>query len=266
MVDPTTQQQQQPEQAVPQEAPPLTNPPATLGQADRARAALGGSPGVTAAQARLREMQQAASGEWNPNVRNIRGPVKTARFQPPAELEFEFTPQEPQEIRNNNVPLTIGLLFSIVAAFVVFLVSMGSSNVGVDDPILTAFWRALGALAVLVTLSFAASWFMPTPPNRRQLLDQLEAEDRALGHYRTPEPSFGASMDAELPMDSPTESTYDDMGGSVDVMLDDDELFDNIDDFAAQTTDDDFYDDIDDFIATTPSAGAVVPFDEGEDE
>src|SRR5262245_58065873 len=120
MVDPTTQQAAP---AMPQDAPPLTNPPATLDQVDRARAALGGS-GATRAQARHREAQQAASGEWQPNIRRATGPVRTKRFEPPAEVEFEFTPPEPVQIRNNNLPLTIGLMFSIVAAFIVFMVSV----------------------------------------------------------------------------------------------------------------------------------------------
>src|SRR5579883_565112 len=277
MVDPTTQQAAP---NMPQQAPPLTNPPATMDQVDRARAALGGV-GATRAQARHREAQQAASGEWQPNIRRTTGPVRSSRFEPPAELEFEFTPPEPVEIRSANLPLTIGLLISIIAAFIVFIVSIASDS-GADDPLLTAFWRMLGALAVLITLSFAASWFMPTPPNRRQLLDQLDAEDRALGHYRA-EPSIDAhAMDAELPDDSGGTQDYDsylggefplgdddfptDVGGSLDVTLDDDELFDNIDDFVAGSQDDDaFYDEDEDFLATSPGSSAVAPFEGAEE-
>jgi hypothetical protein len=52
----------------------------------------------------------------------------------------------------------------------------------------------------------------------------------------------------------------------VDVTLDDDELFENIDDFVAGSQDDDaFYDEDDDFLTTSPGARAVAPFDGAEE-
>jgi hypothetical protein len=246
---------------MPQEAPPLTNPPATLDeldQADRARAAVGGE--AAAAQPRRQE-PAGASGEWSTEFRRTTGPIKARRFAPPEEVEFEFTPPEPQRIRNNNLPLTIGLLLSIVAAFVVFIVSL-SGTTGGPDPIMAAFWRALGALAVLTTLSFAVSWFMPTPPDRRQLLDQLDAEDRAMGRYRAPEPVIAtAGIDEEPDFGIEAESLYDDeegVGGSVDVTLDDDEAYDDIDSFLARTEDDDVLDDEEDESLAAPSPSPIA--------
>lgn len=270
MVDPARQQAS----AMPQEAPALTNPPATQeqlqqGEVDRARAALGASPADVRPQRRMTEAERAASGEWQPDIRRATGPVRSSRFQPPAELEFEFTPPETQDIRNNNVPLTIGLLFSIVAAFVVFLVSL-SGNTGGDDPILAAFWRGLGALAVMITLSFAASWFMPAPANRRELLERLDAEDRALGRYRAAPTVSTSAIDEELPIDSldygDEDSYTSDRGSSVDVTLDDDEeLFDNVDEFLVGGAEDDFYNDEDDLVSTSPGSSAIAPSDGAEE-
>lgn len=159
----------------------LTNPPATADQvqeADRARAALGASGQVP--RQRSAPPAEADAGPARrqpfPRLQDPEQPEPAQRFEPPQELEFFYTPLEPQRIRNNNVPLTFGLLASIGAAFLVFFVSLAGSTAG-PDPIMPAFWRALGALAVLTTLSFAASWFMPAPTDRRTLLSQIEAED-----------------------------------------------------------------------------------------
>ena len=265
----------------------VTNPPATLeqisqDQADRARAAVGGAGAAAApetepaaADAPQPELT-ASSGVWSAQkFAEHGGPTHASRFDPPPMVDFEFTPPATQQVRNSNVPLTIGLLFSIVASFIVFFVSMAGGASG-SDPIMPAFWRALGALAVLVTLSFAASWFMPAPQDRRKLLEQLDAEDRALKRYRDhsqqppaqpqrmsetalhldfdsalmPEPDAEADMgfDADMGLDP-------DKGSSIDFTLDDDE-----EDLLAaplgDAFDDDDFDDEEDLLATTPNKHA----------
>ncbi|HLQ33707.1 MAG TPA: hypothetical protein VK457_13555 [Chloroflexota bacterium] len=262
-----------PERPTPQEAPPLTNPPATAEQieqddAAKARAALGGAPGAPVVENTeeddgtddLEEPEPVgpASGYWSPELaKEFGGLHKAPRFQTPKELEFEFTPPEPQQIRNNNVPLTVGLLLSIGASFIVFFVSLGGGSAS-DDPIMPAFWRALGALAVLVTLSFAASWFMPAPSDHRQLLDRLEAEDRALKRYRSSE----AGEEPAQPQPVPQEETdFEAKGTSIDLTVDDDE-FEDEDELApmGQADEDDFDDeDDDDLVATSPSQTGAAP-------
>jgi hypothetical protein len=219
---------------------PLTNPPATLDQvqqesADRARAAIGGAPMPRRRESSAEsEHRRAAEGVWSGQARmHQSAAVRAARFQAPEEVEFEFNPPASPRIPNSNIPLTIGLLFSIVASFIVFFAGLGS-NGPYEDPILPAFWRALGALAVLSTLSFAASWFMPEPVDRRQLLDRMDAEDRALGRGRGRDPSpvvrtaFKeiSPIDDDQMMEDDEFVQDDDMavdkGGSVDMTLDDD--------------------------------------------
>ncbi len=254
-----------PERPMPQEAPPLTNPPATLeqveeelDQADKARVALGGTPGAAAQAPAMDDDEEPAAppgpadGVWNPaQAKAAGGPRKADRFRPPQEPEFEFTPPEPQRVQNNNLPLTIGLLVSITASFVVFFVGLAS---GGPDPIMPAFWRALAALAVLTTLSFAASWFMPAPSDHRQLLDQLEAEDRALKRYRAveqedkePAPQMEREVEAK--------------GSSVDVTVDDDEFGDEdlFGDLPAEADNDFADEDDDDFLNTSSAQAGSAP-------
>ncbi|HEX6511114.1 MAG TPA: hypothetical protein VF157_02365 [Chloroflexota bacterium] len=231
-------------------APAMANPPATMEQieehdsADRARAALGGSPVQPVEEPEPEAVDEEeepagpAAGRWTPQA-GLEPPTRASRFQPPPELEFEFTPPAAQPLRNNNVPLTIGLLFSIVASFVVFFVSLGGATAG-EDPIMPAFWRGLATLAVLITLSFAASWFMPAPHDRRQLLDQLDVQDRILGRHeevtrvqaeRAVEPEFE-------PQTAPATGT------SVDLMVDDDDGLE--DELGLPAGQQDYYDDFDD--------------------
>lgn len=228
----------------------MTNPPVTMEQVERekARAAIGG--------------QSAAPGTADVPVSAPPPLVPESRFAHPAETPFRFTPRERQEIRNTNIPLTIGLLASIVAAFVVFFISLASGTAG-EDPILPSFWRALGALAVLMTLSFAASWFMPMPANHRRLLDQIEAEEQLTSDRRReksrvpreqPEPGELAAEQAD------SASASADKGGSVDVTVADevdqadDEDDDNADDDDEEMFDEDDEDD-DGFMPT----GTPVP-------
>src|SRR5437763_8843293 len=98
----------------------VTNPPAVTEQseADRARAALGGSP-----MENLPDIEEeAAPPPPRPHVRGKNAPPP-ARFKPPSDLEFEFTHPERVELHNSNLPLTLGLLGSIMGSFVVFFVS-----------------------------------------------------------------------------------------------------------------------------------------------
>jgi len=260
---------------IPQEAPPLTNPPATLeqveqaeqaeqelSQADKARVAIGGTPGVPLQEPAFEDEEPApppgpADGVWLPNqAKAVGGPRRAVRFRPPVPPEFEFTPPEPQRIHNNNVPLTVGLLLSITASFVVFIVSLGGGSAGAD-PIMPAFWRGLGALAVLTTLSFAASWFMPAPSDHRQLLEQLEAEDGALRRYRSREEEEAAESPAQVQREREVEAK----GASVDVTLEDDE-----EDLLASVgqgidEDEDFADleEDDDFLAASPAEAGTPP-------
>src|SRR5438045_605493 len=100
----------------------VSNPPvvAEQSEADRARAALGGTPldGVP-------EIDDQSEPEPQPR-QHVRGKNRPppARFKPPTDLEFEFTHPERVELRNSNLPLTLGLLGSILGAFVVFFVSL----------------------------------------------------------------------------------------------------------------------------------------------
>jgi hypothetical protein len=244
---------------MPREAPPMANPPATLDQiandhTDRARAAVGG-----AAAAGGQAHQERPRRPHPPRGDRLR---RSPRFEPPPELDFEFTPPTSQQIPNSNLPLTIGLLFSIVASFVIFFVSLAASNSGAD-PILPAFWRGLGALAVLMTLSFAASWFMPAPGDHRQLLDQLDAQDRALGRYQAATPSK-QEQPTSYGQDVPEYEEDDfDKGTSVDVTVHDDDFGDEDDLAMAQPDDEDYFDDEEDedLVATSPNpmAGAGAP-------
>ena len=166
------------------------------------------------------------------------------------------------------VPLTVGLLLSIMASFVVFVVTLGSGSAGAD-PIMPAFWRALGALAVLTTLSFAASWFMPAPSDHRQLLEQLEAEDGALRRYRSREEEEAAESPAQVQREREVEAK----GASVDVTVDDDEEDllagispDDDEDLLASVgqgidEDEDFADleEDDDFLAASPAEAGTPP-------
>ncbi|MBV9120268.1 MAG: hypothetical protein JOZ39_06130 [Chloroflexi bacterium] len=245
---------------MPDVAPPLQNPPATMEQIqaeDAARAAIGG----TAQARRVTEADvedfeglepEAAAPEAAPRSRRPRN-----RFEPPQELPFEYTPPERQEIRNNNVPLTIGLLLSIVASFLVFIISLAGGTAG-SDPIMPSFWRALGALAVLTTLSFAASWFMPAPSDHRKLLDQIEAEDRLtddrLGRSRR---SAGPAEEAFL------EEEEEDRGVNLDVTLDDDlagaeDELAGAEDDEDETEDDDFDDEDEDAGLATITPGPAA--------
>src|SRR5207237_4605936 len=106
--------------AIPQEAPPLTNPPATLeqveqaeqelSQADKARVAIGGTPGAAVEEPEFEFEDQEpapppgpADGVWLPNqAKAVGGFRKADRFRPPMPPDFEFTPPEPQRIHNNN--------------------------------------------------------------------------------------------------------------------------------------------------------------------
>jgi len=170
------------------------------------------------------------------------------RFSAPDELPFEFTGRERQHIRNSNVPLTIGLLLSIIAAFLVFIISLVGAAPGAD-PIMPAFWRALGALAVFMTLSFAASWFMPAPADRRTLLNQLDAQDRMMDERygrRQPEPDVAPTFDDQPPADR-------DKGAAVDVTVND-ELEDDeaLEDLVPDDDDEDFDED-DDLAGANPA-------------
>ena len=239
----------------PEMAPPLQNPPATMQQLDdadaRARAAIGG-PAMSAgrvASAPEEELPTPDSPLPTPDA----GPP-ASRFALPEETPFEFTPPERQQVRNNNIPLTIGLLCSIVASFLVFFISLAGATAG-DDPIMPSFWRALGTLAVLTTLSFAASWFMPAPSERHQLLDRIEAEERLVDDRRArrrPQPAPPAEEDA-----IPEEPAK---GASIDVTLED-ELDANQDELAgAEDDEDEEEDDFDDededesLVAAAPAA------------
>jgi hypothetical protein len=118
------------------------------------------------------------------------------------------------------------LLGSIIGAFVVFFVSLSGGTAG-QDPIMPSFWRALAALAVLMTLSFAASWFMPAPINRRGLLDHLDAEERL-----TYEHLSGGRKPGEKQAPPPAQEETDldeafgyDMGGNIDVTVEDEDEF-----------------------------------------
>ena len=131
-----------------------------------------------------------------------------------------------------------------MASFLVFFISLAGAATG-DDPIMPSFWRALGTLAVLTTLSFAASWFMPAPSDRRQLLDRIEAEERLVDDRRPrrrgaggQEPGAGAAP--EPPQEEPTK------GASIDVTVED-ELDANQDELAGAEDDDDEDEDEDDF-------------------
>lgn len=244
------------------DAAPLTNPPATLDQiassdpADRARAAVGG---VGAAGQQPIPEPAAPRIPHPPRGDRLR---RSPRFEPPEELDFGFTPPSSQQVPNSNLPLTIGLLFSIAASFVVFFVSVAASNTG-DDPIMPSFWRALGALTVLITLSFAASWFMPVPQDHHQLLDQLDAQDRALGRYQAPSTP---KQDAQPMGMSIQDYDEDDLakGTSVDLMADD---FGDDDDLALAQPDEDYFDDEDDDLAVStpnPTASHEAAFGTGQ--
>lgn len=178
-----------------------------------------------------------------------------SRFEPPQELEFSFTPPERQEIRNNNIPLTVGLLFSIVASFVVFFISLAGGTSG-SDPVMPSFWRGLGALAVLTTLSFAASWFMPAPVDRRRLLDQIEAEEQLTADRQPRAPRRQAAPEAPQPEASEPEPSK---GSSIDLRVaddgfDTDSLFNDEED--EEETD---LDDEDDEDFSPPPAAAQAP-------
>ena len=253
---------------MPEEATPLANPPATLDQiehdpADRARAALGGRAPEhqpTLAEAAADPDAAAASGVWRRQPPGSGAPVRSARFQTPAELDFEFTPPATQQLGNNNLPLTVGLLLSIIASFLVFFLSLGAAAPG-EDPIMPAFWRALGALAVLITLSFAASWFMPTPPDRRQLLDQLDAQDRVQGRYREPEriqAEREVRREYELEPEPEPEPEPELTGSNIDYTADDDD-FPEETGLAEGQQDlyDDFDDDEEEDLLASPNRGAV---------
>jgi hypothetical protein len=267
--------------------PRVTNPPATLEQleqdaASRARAAIGGAAPRREVRSGEASHRQAAEGVWSSNATRMnQRAVRAARFQPPEEVVFEFNPAASPQIPNSNIPLTIGLLFSIIASFIVFFASLAGVNGG-EDPIMPAFWRALGALAVLTTLSFAASWFMPEPQDRRKLLDRLEAEDRALGSGRFGEQAkvaargeraFTMETDEEedprpLPDD---DSGFIDKGTSVDLTANDDFTADDdfddedydvpgeLEGLRTEDEDDFFSEGREDFAATSPSLAGSVP-------
>jgi hypothetical protein len=242
--------------AMPQEAASMANPPATFDQlandpAGRARAAVGGAA-AAAAQPAPEEPRRRAHPPRGDRLH------RSPRFEPPPELDFEFTPPTSQKIPNSNLPLTIGLLFSIVASFVIFFVSLAASD-SATDPIMPAFWRGLGALAVLMTLSFAASWFMPTPEDHRQLLDQLDAQDRALGRYQSPKSSTPRQQPMADFSDVPDyEEDVDlDKGMSVDVTVHDDDFGEEDELAMAQPEDEDYFEDEDDdLVATSPNTMA----------
>jgi hypothetical protein len=204
---------------------PVTNAPLTADQseADRARAALGGAAAETISATDGEQSQPAPRPGRHVRGKNAPPPP---RFKPPQDLEFEFTHPERVELRNSNLPLTLGLLGSILGAFVVFFASLAGGTAGAD-PIMPSFWRALGALAVLMALSFAASWFMPAPVDRRRLLDQLDAEEKL-----TYEHLSGGRKPGEAPPPPPQPETdlddafSDEVGGNIDVTLDDLDGFD----------------------------------------
>ncbi|HVA26181.1 MAG TPA: hypothetical protein VMW62_17540 [Chloroflexota bacterium] len=245
--------------SVPPQAPALTNPPATLEQiaydhADRARAAVGGA---AAAGRPRREQAEAPRLPHPPRGDRLR---RSPRFEPPPEVDFEFTPPTSQQIPNSNLPLTIGLLFSIVASFVIFFVSLAAASSG-GDPIMPAFWRALGALAVLITLSFAASWFMPSPQDHHQLLDQLDAQDRALGRYQAPARSRQEPSGLHAAAFPDYEEDNLDMGRSIDVTVQDDGFGDDDDLVMAQPEDEDYFDDDEDDDLTAMSRNSMAGAD-----
>ncbi|MHB8620711.1 MAG: hypothetical protein ACYDAG_14260 [Chloroflexota bacterium] len=140
--------------------------------------------------------------------------TRSARFAPPPDLDVLHTPPERPRIPNTNVPLTLGLLFSIVAAFIVFFASVAGGNAG-RDPIMASFWRGLAALAVFSTLSFVGSWFMPPPSDRRGLLEKLEAEESLWGDGTDQDAAAGETA----PDESPAAETGRPRGGNVDVTL-----------------------------------------------
>jgi hypothetical protein len=227
------------ERAMPEMSPPLENPPVPMDDAAQARAAIGGSAAVGGSRPgplpQAPEAEEAAAQAAKPNP---------GRFAPPQEIEFEFTPPEREQIRNNNVPLTIGLLASIMASFVVFIISMAGNTAGAD-PLMPSFWRALGALAVLMTLSFTASWFMPAPSNRRQLLDRIDAEEHSL------EDRYGSRVRATPPAAPETEVSTEPeaaKGTSIDLTVADEEEDDDTAGFddEAEDDDEDFEDEDDD--------------------
>lgn len=227
-------------------------------EADLARAALGGSPADSMVVSV--EDQPEPAPQPRSHVRGKNAPPPP-RFQPPQDPEFEFTHPERAELRNSNLPLTLGLLGSILGAFVVFFVSLAGGMAG-EDPIMPSFWRALGALAVLMTLSFAASWFMPAPIDRRHLLDQLEAEERL-----TYEHLSGGRRPGEKPAPPPEPETDldeafgSDVGGNIDLMVDDADQFESADPGNTAFDDDFLNDDFED--EDDPFLGSVaVPTEE----
>src|SRR5579862_2139240 len=86
----------------------VANPPATtpVSEADRARAALGGAPLGRGATIEA-EPQPQAEPEPRRHVRG-RNPQPRPRFRPPQDLDFEFTHPERIQLRNSNLPLTLG--------------------------------------------------------------------------------------------------------------------------------------------------------------
>ncbi|HUZ78705.1 MAG TPA: hypothetical protein VMV93_14085 [Chloroflexota bacterium] len=145
---------------------------------------------------------------------NGREEARSTRFARPPEPDYNLSPAEHLEIRNSNLPLTLGLLFSVSAAFVVFFVSMVGGAAG-TDPVLPSFWRSLSALAVFTTLSFVVSWFMPAPSERRLQLAKLEQEqaddpfgDRDFGEV-APEAAAPEASGTELAPDDELDE-YDD--------------------------------------------------------
>ncbi|HEU0169585.1 MAG TPA: hypothetical protein VFS62_17570 [Chloroflexota bacterium] len=233
----------------------LTNPPATLDQLRdaqaRARAAIGGPAAAAGAQP-----QELPPVEEDPEVRAAASRPRRPgnRFTAPEELPWEYTGPERQQIRNTNVPLTIGLLLSIVAAFLVFVISLAGSASGAD-PIMPAFWRALGALAVFMTLSFAASWFMPTPADRRTLLNQLDVQDRLMaeryGKRAEPQPE-APTFDDEASSDDPNKGAAVDM--TISDELEDDEALEDL----VPDEDEDFDDEEDDDLIGANPAPATT--------
>ncbi len=197
--------------SMPTEPPPIANPPMVAPYVDDED---GDGPfeAAEAAAASTPDLEAEVAAQFGSEARS-------ARFSRPVEPDYSLAPAEHLEIRNSNVPLTLGLLFSVIAAFMVFFVSLvgGTASAAdpLSDPIIVSFWRSLAALAVFTTLSFVASWFMPAPSERRLQLQKLGQEQEAdpFGDfdYNTEEQEPEATA---APMD-------EDRGSSVDVTLTD---------------------------------------------
>lgn len=184
---------------MPVEPPPMANPPTVPPLTDE-------EAYEAATEAAIPDLEAEVAAQFGSEARS-------ARFSRPVEPDYSLSPAEHLEIRNSNVPLTLGLLFSVIAAFMVFFVSMmgGTSASDGSDPVLVSFWRSLAALAVFTTLSFVASWFMPAPSERRLQLQKLGEEQEA-----DPFGDFDYSNTEEVPEAAPID---EDRGASVDVTL-----------------------------------------------